>query len=118
MNQINLMGHIGKDAKFNPERETVEFSIATKESWKDSNGDWQSSTDWHFCKSHLKSTKDLVDRLRKGTRVLVMGKQKNSSVKNEETGEYRNYNHVEVRKITVIDSMKEQVGFTTEDIPF
>lgn len=118
MNKIILMGHIGKDARINQEKSCIEFSMATKESWKDKDGDWKTTTDWHFCKSYLKSSSHLLERLSKGARILIEGKQKNFSIKNEETGEYRNFNSVEVGKISILDSTKELSTYTTEDIPF
>jgi single-strand DNA-binding protein len=51
LNSIQIIGFIGKD----PERrqrqgkaaEYTVFSVATRRSWKDAAGEWQSQTEWH-----------------------------------------------------------------------
>lgn len=50
LNKIILIGNLGKDAevKATPSGKAVcRASLATKESWKDSNGERQSRTTWH-----------------------------------------------------------------------
>jgi single stranded DNA-binding protein len=50
-NQITLIGFIGKDAETkalpNSGRMVTKFSVATAESWKDDQGEWQTRTQWH-----------------------------------------------------------------------
>ena len=49
-NRVDLMGFLGADAQSRTTRDGVPFtvlSLATKRSWKDSQGEWQSHTDWH-----------------------------------------------------------------------
>jgi hypothetical protein len=50
MNQLTIIGFIGQDADFHytPNGAVVTtFSMATKESWNNDEGEWQSRTDWH-----------------------------------------------------------------------
>jgi single-strand DNA-binding protein len=50
MNQLTIIGFTGNDAEahFTPNGTlVVTISVATKESWKDADGNWQSRTDWH-----------------------------------------------------------------------
>jgi single-strand DNA-binding protein len=50
MNQLTIIGFTGQDADFHytPNGTAVTtFSVATKESWKNDKGEWQSRTDWH-----------------------------------------------------------------------
>jgi len=49
-NRLTLIGFLGQDAKkrFTPNGTPVTtFSVATKTSWKDQQGEWQSHTEWH-----------------------------------------------------------------------
>jgi len=51
INHVQLIGFLGKDpekrqARGNGENFTVP-SVATQQSWKDSNDEWQSKTEWH-----------------------------------------------------------------------
>ena len=50
MNQLTIIGFTGQDAEFHftPNRTPVAtISVATKESWKNEQGEWQSRTEWH-----------------------------------------------------------------------
>ena len=50
MNQLTIIGFTGQDADFHytPNGTAVTtFSVATRESWKNDKGEWQSRTDWH-----------------------------------------------------------------------
>ena len=50
MNQLTIIGFTGNDAEahYTPSGTlVVTISVATKESWKDADGNWHSRTDWH-----------------------------------------------------------------------
>jgi len=50
LNQLTITGFTGRDADlhYTPNGTAVTtFSVATKESWKNDKGEWQSRTDWH-----------------------------------------------------------------------
>lgn len=77
INKVTLIGNLGGD----PELKTLEggatvarFSLATNESYKDKNGDWQTQTEWH----NVVVWRDQADRaaaqLKKGMMVYVEGK--------------------------------------------
>lgn len=77
INKVNLIGNAGQD----PEIRTLEngtqvarFSLATSDSYKDKNGEWQSQTEWH----NVVVWRDLAERVqsqvKKGTLVFVEGK--------------------------------------------
>lgn len=76
LNRVTLIGNLGKD----PEIRTTEsgvtranFTLATNENYKDRNGNWQKSTEWH----DLVMWRSMADRakvLRKGMLVYVEGK--------------------------------------------
>lgn len=77
INKVLLIGHAGND----PEVRTIEsgstvarVSLATNESYKDKEGNWQSITEWH----NLILWRDLADRARdqvkKGSTLYVEGK--------------------------------------------
>lgn len=76
INKVTLIGHVGQD----PDIRTMEngtivgrFSLATNESYKDREGNWQSHTEWH----NVVVWRDLAERakmLKKGSTVYVDGK--------------------------------------------
>jgi single-strand DNA-binding protein len=50
MNQLTIIGFTGNDAEAHYTQNgtlVVTLSVATKETCKDTAGDWQSRTDWH-----------------------------------------------------------------------
>ncbi|MFN0036653.1 MAG: single-stranded DNA-binding protein [Saprospiraceae bacterium] len=76
INKVTLIGHLGAD----PEVRTLEngtqvgrFSLATNESYKDKDDNWQTQTEWH----NIVVWRDLAERsknLKKGSTVYVEGK--------------------------------------------
>ena len=75
LNRLTLIGFIGGDA----ETKTISngstftsFSVATQRSWKNSEGAWESRTEWHRCTSFGKLA-DFAATLKKGAHVQVEG---------------------------------------------
>ncbi|HEX7362276.1 MAG TPA: single-stranded DNA-binding protein [Bryobacteraceae bacterium] len=76
LNQLSIIGFIGKNAetKYLPNGTPVtKFSVATKKSWKDENGDWKEKTQWHNVVAFGKGFEQLADRLVKSAHVFVQG---------------------------------------------
>jgi single-strand DNA-binding protein len=75
MNQLTIIGFTGQDADFHytPNGTSVTtFSVATKESWKNDKGEWQSRTDWHRVATFGKLAEYTIT-LSKATHVMVQG---------------------------------------------
>jgi single-strand DNA-binding protein len=75
MNQLTIIGFASNDAEahYTPNGTlVVTISVATKESWKDSDGNWQSRTDWHRIVSFGKQA-EFTRTLTKGSYVMVQG---------------------------------------------
>jgi single-strand DNA-binding protein len=77
INKVTLIGHLGQD----PEVRRLEngtpvgrFSLATSESYRDANNEWQTLTEWH----NIVVWRDLAERaeksIKKGALVYVEGK--------------------------------------------
>ncbi len=77
INNITILGNLGQD----PEVKHLEngavvanFSVATTESWKDKQGEWQNKTTWHKVVA-WKYLAERIDRyFKKGMQVYVQGK--------------------------------------------
>ena len=76
-NRVSLIGNLGQD----PEFRTLEggtavcrMSVATNESWKDRDGNWQTETQWHNVVAWRDLAERIADRLHKGSQVFVEGK--------------------------------------------
>ena len=75
MNQLTIIGFTGQDAETHyTDNGTLvtTLSVATKESWKDGNGEWLSRTDWHRVVSFSKLA-EYTRTLTKGSYVMVQG---------------------------------------------
>jgi single-strand DNA-binding protein len=75
MNQITIIGFTGQDADFHYTQNgtpVTTLSVATKESWKNDQGEWQSRTEWHRVVAFGKLA-EYAKTLAKGSHVLVQG---------------------------------------------
>jgi single-strand DNA-binding protein len=75
-NSIQMIGNLGRDPEQRKSRANgapfTLLSVATKRSWKNAQGEWQSKTDWHrvVCFNRLGDT---ASTLRRGDQVFVAG---------------------------------------------
>lgn len=103
INKVILIGRLGKD----PEVMTYEngvkrasFSLATSESYKDKDGNWQEQTEWH----NIVLWRYLAERnLVKGDLVYIEGKLRNRSWEDEK-GQKRYITEIQGEKVNKIMS--------------
>ena len=93
MNQVTLIGNVGKDAEFrqfNDGGSVAQFSLATTErGYKLQNGtEVPDHTDWHYIRVQGKLAEIARDYDRKGMKLAVTGKIR-----------YREYEHQGVKRI-------------------
>jgi single stranded DNA-binding protein len=87
LNHVQLIGFLGKD----PEKRQVRgngsnftvLSVATQQSWKDSNEEWQARTEWHRVVAFNRLGESIAETLRKGDHVLVDGQLVSSKYERE-----------------------------------
>ena len=75
MNQLTIIGFTGQDAELHYTQNgtpVTTLSVATKESWKDGEGQWQSRTEWHRVVAFGKLA-EYAKTLPKGSHVLIQG---------------------------------------------
>ena len=75
LNQLTNIGFTGSDADAHYTQNgtlVTTLSVATKESWKDADGNWQSRSDWHRVVSFSRLA-EYTRTLPKGSYVLVQG---------------------------------------------
>ena len=103
-NKVQLIGNLGND----PEIKTMEngrkmarFSVATNESYKNSNGEKVTDTQWHNLVA-WGSTAELVEKLlSKGTEVVIDGKLVSGNYLDKE-GNKRYYTEVHVNEFLLV----------------
>jgi len=75
MNQLTIIGFTGQDAELHytqSDTPVTTLSVATKESWKNDQGEWQSRTEWHRVVAFGKLA-EYAKTLPKGSHLLVQG---------------------------------------------
>ena len=92
LNKVMLIGRLGKDPEIKTTANGVtvgNFSIATTESKKDQNGNWNEYPEWHRVVA-LGKLADICGRyLHKGSQVYIEGKLQTRSWDDKKTGEKR-----------------------------
>jgi single-strand DNA-binding protein len=86
LNRITLIGFIGSDAERKAANATniAIFSLATKTSWKNDAGSWESRTEWHRCVAFGKLA-DFAGTLTKGAHVAIEGELRSREYQRELT---------------------------------
>lgn len=76
-NSITLIGHLGRDPELlrtKTDTEFVKFSLATSETYRDSQGDRQTRTQWHDVIAFGKLAEILFKHLKKGQEIAISGR--------------------------------------------
>jgi len=74
-NRVSLIGFVGNDAQLKTTKNGTPvaiFSVATKASWKNSKGGYDSRTEWHRCTAWGKLA-EFAGTLEKGAHVQIEG---------------------------------------------
>ena len=77
VNKVILVGYVGQDpeARFTQSGTAItNLSIATNESWKNQNGDYQDRTEWHRIVIYGKMAETASQYLKRGQQVYVEGR--------------------------------------------
>ena len=84
LNRITLIGFIGSDAERKAANATniAIFSLATKTSWKNDAGSWESRTEWHRCVAFGKLA-DFAGTLTKGAHIAIEGELRSREYQRE-----------------------------------
>jgi single-strand DNA-binding protein len=106
---VQLIGFLGKD----PEQRQVRgnganftvLSVATQQSWKDSNDEWQSKTEWHRVVAFNRLGESIADTLHKGDHVLVDGLLVSSKYENE-NGKSKKAKTAKTAKVSIFWSVR------------
>lgn len=73
LNQITLIGNLGRDAEVQANGQMLRARIATTERYKNKQGEYVDNTEWHTVKYWSNYAGQMVERFRKGVRVVVVG---------------------------------------------
>ena len=133
INKVILIGTVGVDPevkKFDGGGMVAEFPLATGESWKDKNGDWQERTEWHRITTSGKIGERVEKFIRKGQRLYIEGNITYQQDKNDESKWYtkvrawvigsqdRIAKKGEAAKPAPVAQNTEATGGEEDDLPF
>jgi len=77
LNKVTLLGNVGKDPELHATKNNssvVNFPLATTESWKNKDGEWDNRTEWHKIVAWGNKADYAGKYFKKGFTVLVEGK--------------------------------------------
>ena len=109
VNKVILVGNLGADpeSRFTPTNaQVVNFSIATSESWKDSNGEQQEKTEWHRIVMWRALAETAAKYLKKGSKVYIEGKLQTRSW-DDQSGQKRYTTEVVAHSMEMLDSRRD-----------
>ena len=107
-NSVRLIGHLGDDPKvrkLDSGKTVANFSIATNEIYRDSNGEKQSETTWHRLVAWGKQAEIAEKYLKKGSEIALEGKLTNRSYDGKD-GEKHYITEIVVNSILMLDKNK------------
>jgi single-strand DNA-binding protein len=108
-NKVSLIGRLGAQpevVKFDSGRTLARFSLATNESYKNKEGEWQEQTQWHNITAWGKTADLIAKLLKKGQEVVVEGRLVNNSYETKE-GEKRYGTNIEVSDFLILAPKNE-----------
>ncbi|NBV07819.1 MAG: single-stranded DNA-binding protein [Flavobacteriia bacterium] len=86
-NKINLIGRLGVQPEimnFDSGRKLARFTLATKERYKNKQGEWQEEVSWHVINTWGKTAERVEKILQKGQEILLEGKLVSQNYKTSE----------------------------------
>ena len=118
-----LIGHLGNDPDLHvtPNGNFVaNFSIATNESYKDSNsGEFKERTEWHRVVVWGKLADICKQYLRKGTQVYIEGRLQTRSWDDQKTGEKRYITEILCNELLMLGKQQNNGSpISDEEDPF
>ena len=119
VNKVTLIGNLGKDPEvrhFDNGGSVARITLATNESYRDKDGNWQNQTEWHT----VIAWRNLADRaekeLKKGSLVYVEGKLKTRQYK-DSNGVDRYVTEVEALTLRSLEKRERQEGSGGAPLP-
>lgn len=86
VNKVTLIGNLGRDPEIkslDSGAKVARLAVATNESYKDKNGEWQDRTEWHTV-ILWRYQAESAERFRKGDMIYIDGKLTHRSYETED----------------------------------
>ncbi len=112
INKVTLVGNLGRDPelrRLESGAAVAQFSIATTENYKDRNGEWQSSTEWHDIVLWRNLAERAESQLKKGMLIYLEGKLSTRKWEDKD-GNPRKTTEVVGSYLRILNRREEQAG--------
>lgn len=109
VNRVQLLGNLGKDPElreFDGSKKRARFSLATTEQFSFGNGNTKEDTQWHQITAWGRSAEEVMESLKKGSRVSIEGRLVHGSYETKE-GQKRYYTEVVLNQFHVVERKAE-----------
>jgi single-strand DNA-binding protein len=109
LNRVQLIGRLGKDpeSRYTPTGKKVcHFSLAVDRRWKNSQGEWQETTDWFNIEAWSRLGEICQEYLGKGRLVFIEGRLQTDRY--EQEGEPRFATKVVASQMLMLDRRPEE----------
>ncbi len=121
LNKVTLLGNLGKDPEtytFSSGSKKVSFSLATKDGYKNKEGQWIEETEWHNISVFGKLAEIAEKYLRKGSKIYLEGRCRTRSW--EDSNGVKKYRmEIEVRdrsgKMVFVGGRADQAAVITQE---
>jgi single-strand DNA-binding protein len=110
VNKVILIGNLGKDpeVKYTPQGTAVaKLTLATNESFKDKDGQWQERTEWHNVVLWQRLAEIAGEYLKKGSKVYVEGRLQTRSWDDKQTNQKRYMTEVVAQNMVLLGGRGE-----------
>ena len=106
-NKVSLIGRIGQNIEMQKVGASKDYSLvkvplATNESYKDKNGQWQDNTQWHNLVIWGKTAERMLNTITKGQEIMIEGRLVNKQY--EKDGEKRYSTDIEVTDFLLVST--------------
>src|SRR5580698_10861848 len=113
VNKVILLGNVGKDPEM---RSTgggtlvANFTLATSDRQKDTQGNWQDRTEWHNLVAFTRLAEIVRDYVKKGSKLYIEGKIQTRSWDDKESGAKRYRTEIIVNDLSLLSGRDDAGG--------
>jgi len=119
MNRAILIGRLGRDPEVrytNSGDAVANMSLATTQSWKDNNGEWQNRTEWHKIVVFRNRAEFAKEYLSKGNMIAVEGSLRTRNWE-DKNGNKRYTTEIVANTITPLEGRKDSSAKKSPEAP-
>jgi single-strand DNA-binding protein len=118
LNKVMLIGHLGNDPEvkvMTSGQSKANFTLATTESFKDSDGNWQEKPEWHRIIVWGKLAEICGQYLKKGRQIYVEGRLQTRSWDDPKSGEKKYTTEIVCSEMQMLGGQRDQSNGTGGD---